>query len=775
MQQRLHRNRLWPVPRTRGLDFPDAPAIRVRGARGGRDQIKGDEVTRKGWIARLGRALRGFTFGGAWPIALAGLLGAAIFVLAPSTGLGQSEGPGCAGGPQVSGRQILGTPCADAIVAAGGIQEIHGAGGDDVIYATDDVVLIDGGGGDDVMHGEPPASLPAGAFQPSPPAESVPSEATVLQADCLPLPYCGDGNQTFTGGDGDDLAFGQRGNDNLSGGAGNDSLYGGTGDDEVHGGSGDDLLSGGFGADKAFGDNDNDLIRGDAGPDGGPQSAPEGLSGGPGDDTVSFATAVTPGFAIDRSGYFSALPPNIGERGVDVSLGGQALNRDARWGGGQDFLVVAENVIGSPFSDYIVGSDEANRIDGGGGADVILAGAGNDQIYGGADGDHLNGGGDGAAIFPGGGNDNCLNSTNSATNQCERSDPNGGVRFRSFSRISVGLMAIDISPKPRVGDLYLTGSSAGDNLSVAYSGSRVTFTEVGSTIFDASDDARTPRCTYPRRADPQETTKVTCKVPSPLDAIVLAGMAGNDNISASGFPETTSLVLLGGEGADALCSASTSCSSTDPPGSGTGEGTGEDMLVDGPDFAEGAPWADALWGFGGVDALLNNEGADKLFGGDLSDLLVSASVCDGDLLDGGPETIAGKNNASWAQFDGPGGVSAQIAEGIAGPTGGAACSAFDRLQTIDDLEGSNQDDELFGDGASNYLLGNRGQDLLIGREGNDILQTNDGEADFAADCGPDTLGALNDRAWIDDDFVDPEPLNCDSVQRLDPGQFPSSP
>jgi len=220
------------------------------------------------------------------------------------------------------------------------------------------------------------------------------------------------------------------------------------------------------------------------------------------------------------------------------------------------------------------------------------------------------------------------------------------------------------------------------------------------------------------------------------------------------------------------------------------------MLVDGPDFG-----GDTLQGFGGVDALLNNEGADELYGGDLSDLLVSASVCDGDLLDGGTdgtETIAGKNNASWTQLDDPdpdqpsqpSGVSAQIAEGSARRlTGGvAACNTGetpDTLWTINDLEGSRQPDHLSGDGARNYLLGNGGQDSLDGREGDDLLQTNDGQADYAADCGepipPDDPNSDSDRAWIDSTldefgaFIDPDPLNCEVVERLDPGQFGTGP
>jgi Ca2+-binding RTX toxin-like protein len=709
--------------------------------------VKIDPGQRESLLGRL--ALRGGAARGASPLALAGLLAAAIIVLAPAVGRGQAGAPSCAGGPQVIGRQILGTPCADVIVAARGIEEIHGAGGNDVIYATDDVVLIDGGNGDDVMHGELPASLPAGAFLASPPASSVPPEATALQDICVPR-YCGDGNQNFPGTPGDDVVFGQRGNDNLSGGPGNDSLYGGTGDDTVNGGLGDDLLSGGFGADVvgAYVDvvsetevpeEGNDLVRGDAGPD--------ELRGGLGVDTVSFATAVTPGFA-NLSGY--GLPPNNGERGVNVSLGGEAFNRDARWGGGQDSLVTEfENVIGSPFSDYIVGSDDENRIDGGGGADVILAGAGNDQIYGGADGDHLDGGPDDAAIFPGGGDDYCTNPT---TPDCERSpanDPDGGVHLRDTRLISVGLMATDISPSPPVVDLYLTGSTAADNVSVAYSAGRVTFTEVGSAAFDTSGDGQTAQCAYPPPTHPRaraRMTEVTCDVPHPLDAIVLAGMNGDDNVTTSGFPETTSLVLLGGERRDTLVGSSAT----------------EDMLVDGPDFTRTSGWGDTLQGFGGVDALLNNDGADNLSGGDLSDLLVSASVCDGDVLDGGPETV-GKNNASWAQLDDPEAVSAQIEEGIAGrPTGGGpVCTGsgeqFDTLQTIDDLEGSNQGDELFGDFAGNYLLGRNGPDSLFGRLGDDLLQTDDGVADNAIDCGPDP-----DRALIDS--TDPTPLNCETVQ-----------
>jgi Ca2+-binding RTX toxin-like protein len=77
-----------------------------------------------------------------------------------------------------------------------------------------------------------------------------------------PLPAAqlsgGNGNDTLTGGSGNDLLSGQDGNDSLSGGAGNDSLNGGSGNDFIAGGAGNDTLVGGSG---------NDFLDGDQGAD----------------------------------------------------------------------------------------------------------------------------------------------------------------------------------------------------------------------------------------------------------------------------------------------------------------------------------------------------------------------------------------------------------------------------------------------------------------------------------------------------------------------------
>lgn len=85
------------------------------------------------------------------------------------------------------------------------------------------------------------------------------------------------GNDTFTMGDGADVAVGGRDSDKISGEAGNDILNGNAGNDRLDGGDGNDTLNGGRDNDIIIGGLGNDLISGDAGQD--------FLTGGGGADT----------------------------------------------------------------------------------------------------------------------------------------------------------------------------------------------------------------------------------------------------------------------------------------------------------------------------------------------------------------------------------------------------------------------------------------------------------------------------------------------------------
>ena len=90
------------------------------------------------------------------------------------------------------------------------------------------------------------------------------TSSQVINVSIESVLFGGAGNDTLSGGAGDDDIYGGAGNDTLSGGAGDDDIYGDGGDDTISGGAGDDDLSGGAGADLfAFADGDgHDTIHG---------------------------------------------------------------------------------------------------------------------------------------------------------------------------------------------------------------------------------------------------------------------------------------------------------------------------------------------------------------------------------------------------------------------------------------------------------------------------------------------------------------------------------
>jgi Ca2+-binding RTX toxin-like protein len=527
-------------------------------------------------------------------------------------------------------------------------------------------------------------------------------------ASCPSECRLGVGSQTFDGGPGDDVVFGERGNDILNGGEGNDRLFGGIGDDLLRGGPGNDRLAGGLGFDSIDGEAGDDFVRGDG-------TIDRIFDSGGGADTLSYATGITPGFGgtVGVSGF----PAASGERGVRLELGipGQNGNNGiASLGGGVDEVEVGqfETVIGTPFSDLIVGTPAAEAIYGGGGADVLLGEGGADTLNGGADGDNVD----------------------------------GAVDTRDSAKISVGFMAPGL-PGPAA--VYVTGSGAGDTITAAYSPSAVVFTLSGSTFDD--DPAAAAGCTLDPIPNP---TTATCPLPAAgLDSVVLAGMGGDDDLSAGAFPTTTSVVVLGGDGADEL----------------NGGEASEDVLVDGPDAGN-----DLLSALGGDDALLHNGGDDELIGGNGNDLFLSASTCDGQVLNGGP----GRDNGSWARLKDEG-VAATLAGGQAGEVGPGVTPVcpgdnFDTLAGIEDLEGSEAGDVFLGDTGPNQLLGHKGPDLYAAGAGDDSVLANSADlpkfpdSDLAIDCGEGIDSALID---FHPQSNDPAPVNCESVREAEGNNF----
>ena len=575
--------------------------------------------------------------------------------------------------------------CAGTPVIVG--ETIVGTPCDDTIVAPPQVEAVHAGAGDDTI-----VAAPISASAPCP-------------AGC----HLGVGSQTFDGGPGDDVVYGERGNDKLNGGEGNDRLYGGIGDDLLHGGPGDDLLSGGFGFDVIDGEAGNDFVRGDG-------TVDEIADSGGGFDALSYATGVTPGFTRNPGSYAN-FPSSGGERGVYVDLtDGTGDNGVAPNGGGADEIKGPgfEKVIGTPFSDYVAGTGAAETIDGGGGGDVLLGGGGGDTIAGGADGDR------------------CENFA--ASTSCE--NIGSGVVLRNQSEVSVGIAAPEESSRPQ---LYLTGSNGDDEITATYSAGPST---VSFDLGPGSDGSFDESASGAGGCDVNGPTEAECLLPASPDSIVLAGVAGNDALRAVGFPDSTLVVALGGEGNDSL----------------TGGGGNEDVLVDGP----GNDHSEAL---GGDDALLNNTGVDTLNGGGGSDLFLSNAICGGDTIDGGLD----RDNSSWAKFTEP--VAARLDVGAAGrPVNGVpACSggSLDHLQSIEDLEGTSSGDFFYGDGGPNQLLGRPGADTYFALDGDDSILANSADQDLVIDCGNG-----NDSALIDlPQYNDPTPIGCETVSAAEPNNF----
>jgi Ca2+-binding RTX toxin-like protein len=536
--------------------------------------------------------------------------------------------------------------------------------------------------------------------------------ATIVGTPCADVIRLPRGVTTVLGEGGDDVLYGQRGNDSLFGGEGADRLYGGVGDDRLRGGPGDDRLFGGFGADSLDGEAGNDLARGDATIDS------LGDSGG-GSDTLSFATGVTPGFPNTGAFFTGAgFPAGAEGRGVYVDLGeGFANDGLAPSGGGFDVPLAPasdfgnfETVVGTAFPDYLVGTAGAETFYGGGGGDLIDGNGGGDSARGGADGD------------------GCVEV---ASEDCEFSGEE--IDLRDPGAIAVGVISPGAPGGPGV---YLTGSDEVDRVTVSYAAGAVTFTLAAGSVgqFEAGTAGG---CSAPSGGT------VSCPVAEAPDSVLLAGLDGGDVLSAPGLPETVSVVALGNEGADALSGGET-----------------EDALVDGAGN-------DVVSAAGRDDALPNNGGADRLSAGSGEDLFISNAVCDGDVLDGGPD----RDNANWANFGSAVAIEmSQQRVGLIGAQGEPHCAGSElltTLQAIEDVEGTDAGDNLVGDSSDNQLLGRGGPDNYLAGAGNDLLLANSGDSDPTVDCGEGFDTALIDFA----PFLDGPPAGCESVEERAPNSF----
>src|SRR5499426_794869 len=407
--------------------------------------------------------------------------------------------------------------------------------------------------------------------------------------------------------------FGQGGNDTITldesngalpsaqlfGGAGNDVLTGGSGADLLFGGAGNDVLTGGDGDDQVFGQGGNDRMIWNPGDDS------DLFEGGDGVDTAEVNGGnASETFTITANGTrvrFDRLDP--APFFLDI---GTTENLVLNANGGDD-TITAGNGLASLIKLTIDGGAGNDKITGGDGNDTLIGGDGNDLIIGGRGNDTAQlGAGDDTFVWNPGdasdvveGQDGTDTLVFNGANINEKIDISAnGSRVR-LTR-DIGTVTMDLNG---VEHIQLNALGGADSVTVNdLSGTGVTQVAIdlasppGSGSGDLAADSVTVNAT---KGDDHVEVQgqngsltvaglpelVTISASEATDALVVAGGAGNDTLSAVTLPAlNTMLTLDGGAGNDVLLGS-----------------RGDDRLLggDGKDFVDGNQGNDvALLGAG---------------------------------------------------------------------------------------------------------------------------------------------------------------------------------
>lgn len=158
----------------------------------------------------------------------------------------------------------------------------------------------------------------------------------------------------------------------------------------------------------------------------------------------------------------------------------------------------------------------------------------------------------------------------------------------------------------------------------------------------------------------------------------------------------------------------------------------------GNDTLNGLGGNDLLDGGTGNDKLDGGTGNDKLFGGDGNDTLTGGAG--DDYFDGG---------AGYDKMDGGAGHDtvdySKSTHGVYIQMNGSTFGGNDQVSNIEDLIGSDFDDDIDGNSSNNVISGGKGNDNLGGGDGNDTLSGGEGNDYLFGQGGNDTInGGVGD-------------------------------
>ena len=589
----------------------------------------------------------------------------------------------------ISIERVQGSSFNDLLTASDSGSWLMGSGGDDALFSGAGADTLDGGSGSDLASYVGAGSAVHVSLAVTGPQNTGGSGVDTLSSiDRLQgSPF----NDALTGDGFDNLLLGEAGNDTLNGGAGNDTVgyvnagsgvtvnlgvsgpqnTGGDGIDtlisiENLGGSAfDDNLTGDGQDNVLYGLGGNDTIRGLGGNDTIYSGWTGDVEGGDGNDTI---VDVGPGVVV--ASYASAASA------VVVNLGLQWVAQDTQ-GAGIDTLIFVENLLGSDFNDDLSGDDQANALYGGAGNDTLRGQFGNDNLFGQAGNDYLEGG-VGNDVIDGG----------------------SGYNIAAYASASQ-FVVVDLSLQGGWQDTQGAGADLITNVENL----------IGSAFADTlSGDAQT-NVIYGGNGND-----------------TLYGRAGDDNL----FGEAGSDYIEGGDGNDVIdggagfnVSAYATASHfvvvdlslqgvwQDTQGAGNDLITNVENLV-GSNFNDtlsGDGQTNVIYGGNGDDTLYGRAGDDNLFGQAGNDYIEGG---DGnDVIDGG----SGFNLAAYASAS----HFVVLDLGMQGVWQDTQGAGNDLITNVENLIGSDFNDNLTGDGADNVIYGGAGDDTLYGKGGNDNL------------------------------------------------------
>ncbi len=172
--------------------------------------------------------------------------------------------------------------------------------------------------------------------------------------------------------------------------------------------------------------------------------------------------------------------------------------------------------------------------------------------------------------------------------------------------------------------------------------------------------------------------------------------------------------------------------------------------TNGADWIYGYGYNDTLNGYSGSDRLYGGHGNDSLNGGYHNDSLYGGAQ--NDSLEGfsGADYLAGGAGSDWAIYDSsPEGVIVELGWGGRSVVTWGGHAQGDRLDSIENLLGSNRNDSFFGNDARNILDGGNGHDFLSGGGGDDWLRGGHGNDTFRGGAGDDSFSGGRGTDTID--------------------------